>query len=74
MATQWLIVNYNSYKTTYAMFEKYNASMISSEFGAGSGGEYEVQVDLQHIYSDNPFHAILVACTAIVNVIQVSPF
>ncbi|KAI1717359.1 trehalase domain-containing protein [Ditylenchus destructor] len=43
MATQWLIVNYKAYSTTYAMFEKYNASLFSEEFGAGGGGEYEVQ-------------------------------
>uniref|UniRef100_A0A915D6U7 Trehalase n=1 Tax=Ditylenchus dipsaci TaxID=166011 RepID=A0A915D6U7_9BILA len=43
MATQWLIVNYKSYSKSYAMFEKYNASMFSEEFGAGGGGEYEVQ-------------------------------
>uniref|UniRef100_A0A914MFS8 Trehalase n=1 Tax=Meloidogyne incognita TaxID=6306 RepID=A0A914MFS8_MELIC len=44
MATQWLIVNYKSYVTTYAMFEKYNASLLTEECGAGGGGEYEVQV------------------------------
>ncbi|CAK5091963.1 unnamed protein product [Meloidogyne enterolobii] len=43
MATQWLIVNYKSYVTTYAMFEKYNASLLTEECGAGGGGEYEVQ-------------------------------
>ncbi|KAI6225077.1 Trehalase [Aphelenchoides fujianensis] len=42
MATQWLIVNYKAYINTYAMFEKYNVSM-SDTFGAGGGGEYEVQ-------------------------------
>jgi hypothetical protein len=31
--------------TTYAMFEKYNASMVTEECAAGSGGEYEVQVE-----------------------------
>ncbi|CAK5079788.1 unnamed protein product [Meloidogyne enterolobii] len=46
MATQWLIVNYKSYVTTYAMFEKYNASLLTEECGAGGGGEYEVQVIL----------------------------
>jgi len=43
MATQWLVVNYRAYGTTYAMFEKYNASLMNDEYGAGSGGEYEVQ-------------------------------
>lgn len=44
MATQWLVVNYKSYVNTYAMFEKYNASMMNEEeCAAGSGGEYEVQ-------------------------------
>jgi len=44
IATQWLLVNYKSYSSTYAMFEKYNVSIISNdECSAGSGGEYEVQ-------------------------------
>jgi alpha,alpha-trehalase len=44
MATQWLIVNYKSYSTTYAMFEKYNVSLLGNdECSAGGGGEYEVQ-------------------------------
>uniref|UniRef100_A0A914I4H6 Trehalase n=1 Tax=Globodera rostochiensis TaxID=31243 RepID=A0A914I4H6_GLORO len=43
MATQWLIVNYKGYVSTYAMFEKYNASMFNEEGCGGSGGEYEVQ-------------------------------
>ncbi|KAI6174947.1 Trehalase [Aphelenchoides bicaudatus] len=43
MATQWLIVNYKAYSNTYAMFEKYNVSILTEEFGAGGGGEYEVQ-------------------------------
>ncbi|KAI6179725.1 Trehalase [Aphelenchoides besseyi] len=42
MATQWLIVNYKAYINTYAMFEKYNVSVLDT-FGAGGGGEYEVQ-------------------------------
>lgn len=42
MATQWLVVSYNSYSSSYAMFEKYNVSLLGGEFGAGSGGEYEV--------------------------------
>lgn len=44
MATQWLMANYRSYESTYAMFEKYNVSTMTEEFGAGGGGEYEVQV------------------------------
>jgi hypothetical protein len=28
----------------YAMFEKYNASMLTEDCAAGGGGEYEVQV------------------------------
>lgn len=46
MATQWMMVNYKSYKAGYAMFEKYNVSMFGGddECSAGSGGEYEVQV------------------------------
>lgn len=43
MATQWLIVNYKAYTNTYAMFEKYNVSLLTEEFGAGGGGEYDVQ-------------------------------
>ncbi|KAL3097492.1 hypothetical protein niasHS_003940 [Heterodera schachtii] len=43
MATQWLVVNYKGYVSTYAMFEKYNVSMINEEGIGGSGGEYEVQ-------------------------------
>ncbi|CAD5208168.1 unnamed protein product [Bursaphelenchus xylophilus] len=44
MATQWLAANYKAYVNTYAMFEKYNVSTLTEEFGAGGGGEYEVQV------------------------------
>ncbi|KAH7724867.1 alpha,alpha-trehalase [Aphelenchoides avenae] len=43
MAIQWLMVNYKSYSSTYAMFEKYNASTLTEECSAGGGGEYEVQ-------------------------------
>ena len=43
MATQWLLISYNSYSLSYAMYEKYNVSLLGEEFGAGSGGEYEVQ-------------------------------
>lgn len=37
MAKQWLIVNYKAYVNTYAMFEKYNVSLLTEEFGAGGG-------------------------------------
>uniref|UniRef100_A0A7E4USK8 Trehalase n=1 Tax=Panagrellus redivivus TaxID=6233 RepID=A0A7E4USK8_PANRE len=44
MAIQWLKVNYKSYSSTYAMFEKYNVSLLTNdECSAGGGGEYEVQ-------------------------------
>jgi alpha,alpha-trehalase len=42
MAVQWLMVNYKSYSSAYAMFEKYNASS-TEDCSAGGGGEYEVQ-------------------------------
>lgn len=58
MATQWLIVNYKSYSSTYAMFEKYNVSLLSDdECSAGGGGEYEVlsliYIQLSFTLNDN---------------------
>lgn len=49
MATQWLIVNYKAYSVGHAMYEKYNVSTLTEDVGAGSGGEYEVQVKFRRI-------------------------
>ena len=44
MATSWLSNTYKSFLRTHAMFEKYNVSLAGEDACAGSGGEYEVQV------------------------------
>ena len=51
MATSWLSNTYKSFLRTHAMFEKYNVSLLNED-GAGSGGEYEVQVIfLKYLFS-----------------------
>lgn len=58
-AEKWVRSNYEAYRTSHAMFEKYDATVVGE---TGGGGEYEVQLgfgwsngvimELLHVYGD----------------------